>query len=421
MSDYRKVRGTKDILFDQYYQFKYIEKIASQLSQLYGFLPVQTPVFEYTEIFTKTLGKTSDIISKEMYILYDKKGKSLTLRPEFTAAVVRLLIENNLKKPIKLFSTGPIFRYERPQYGRQRQFHQINFEVFGIAEPQADVELISCAHHLLTQYGISSHVQLEINSLGDITTMINYRQALILYLTKYQHDFSEESYKRFRVNPLRILDSKHEKDQLIVSEAPKISEYYTTQSSYFFEQVLDGLHKLNIPYIINNKLVRGLDYYCHTVFEFVTQSLGAQGTVLAGGRYDDLVTTMGGKYTPALGYAGGIERIMELVKNEHLNTEQIQSIIYLVPIGLEAEKYAMILADILRRHGLYIIYEYRLSLKRRMQNAHQRHANIALIFGDEELKNKTIKIKYMNIGIEKTILQDNIIHDIELENQQNKI
>ncbi|WP_264339530.1 histidine--tRNA ligase [Wolbachia endosymbiont (group A) of Cydia splendana] len=402
------VRGTKDLLFDEWYKFKYIEQTANRISSLYGFLPAQTPIFEYTEVFTKTLGDSSDIITKEMYSFNDKGGKSITLRPEFTAAIVRLLIEKKLQTPIKLFSTGPAFRYERPQKGRQRQFHQINFEVFGIEDPKADIELISLAQHLLTEFGINKNVKLEINSLGDGETITKYREALILYFTKYQNDLSEDSKNRLIKNPLRILDSKDEKDKSIISDAPKISNYYTKESSDFFEQILNGLTILDIPYTVNNKLVRGLDYYCHTVFEFVTEDLGVQGAVFAGGRYDNLVSSVGGKHTPAIGFAGGIERIMELINYSPKEERPI----YLIPIGREAEKHALTLANELRRNGLYVIYEYSGTLRTRMKKANQANAKAALIFGDEELSSKTLKIKNMDTGEEKIIARDNTIENI---------
>ncbi|GFQ79663.1 histidine--tRNA ligase [Trichonephila clavata] len=384
------------------------EQTASRISSLYGFLPAQTPIFEYTEVFTKTLGDSSDIITKEMYTFNDKGGKSITLRPEFTAAVVRLLIEKKLQTPIKLFSTGPAFRYERPQKGRQRQFHQINFEVFGVEDSKADVELISLAQHLLTEFGINKNVKLEINSLGDSETITKYREALILYFTKYQNDLSEDSKNRLIKNPLRILDSKDEKDKSIISDAPKISNYYTKESSDFFEQILNGLTILDIPYTLNNKLVRGLDYYCHTVFEFVTEDLGAQGAVFAGGRYDNLVSSVGGKHTPAIGFAGGIERIMELINYSPKEERPI----YLIPIGREVEKYTLTLANELRRNGLYVIYEYSGTLRTRMKKANQANAKAALIFGDEELSSKTLKIKNMDTGEEKIIARDNTIENI---------
>ncbi|AAW71000.1 histidine--tRNA ligase [Wolbachia endosymbiont of Brugia malayi] len=402
------VRGTKDLLFDEWYRFKYIQQIANRISSLYGFLPAQTPIFEYTEVFMKTLGDGSDIINKEMYTFYDKGGKSITLRPEFTAAIVRLLVEKKLQIPIKLFSTGPAFRYERPQKGRQRQFHQINFEVFGVENPKADIELISLAHHLLTEFNISKNVRLEINSLGDSETIAKYKEVLIPYFKKFQNDLSEDSQNRLTKNPLRILDSKDEKDKLIISDAPKISDYYTRESSDFFEQILNGLTALNIPCTVNSKLVRGLDYYCHTVFEFVIEDFGAQGAVFAGGRYDNLVSSVGGKYTPAIGFAGGIERIMELINYSMKGDRPI----CLVPIGREAEEHALTLANELRRNGLYVIYEYNGALKNRMKKASQANAKAALIFGNEELGSKTLKIKNMDTGEEKIIAYGNIMENI---------
>ncbi|MDN5248178.1 MAG: histidine--tRNA ligase [Wolbachia endosymbiont of Tyrophagus putrescentiae] len=402
------VRGTRDLLSDEWYKFKYIQNTANNISSLYGFIPVETPIFEYTNVFTKTLGNTSDIITKEMYSFEDKGGKSITLRPEFTAAIVRLLIDKKLPLPARLFSTGPIFRYERPQKGRQRQFHQINFEVFGIADPKSDVELISLGQHLLTEFDIHRDVRLEINSLGDRETITKYREALVSYFEKYKHDLSEDSQNRLIKNPLRILDSKSEKDQLIISDAPKINNYYTRESLDFFNNVLNGLQLLGISYTINTKLVRGLDYYCHTVFEFITEDLGAQGTVLAGGRYDDLVSLMGGKDTPAIGFAGGIERIMELT-DYFLQKKQP---IFLVPIGERAKKFSLELTDKLRKNGLYANCEYSGTLKTKMKKANQANAKIALIFGDDELSNNTVKIKNMSSGEEKIVIYDNIIENI---------
>ncbi|MDG7056271.1 MAG: histidine--tRNA ligase [Wolbachia endosymbiont of Meromenopon meropis] len=403
------VRGTKDLLFDEWYKFKYVQQTASKISALYGFLPVETPIFEYTEIFTKTLGDSSDIISKEMYTFNDKGGRSITLRPEFTAAIVRLLIEKKIQTPIKLFSTGPIFRHERPQKGRQRQFHQINFEAFGIEDPKDDIQLIALANHLLTAFNIDKNVTLEINSLGDNKTINKYKESLTSYLKKFQNDLSENSKNRLIKNPLRILDSKDERDREIIFDAPKISDFYSKESLSFFEQVLNGLTTLDIPYAINDKLVRGLDYYCHTVFEYVTEDLGSQGAIFAGGRYDNLISSLGKKYTPAIGFAGGIERVMELIKSYFIKKERS---VYLIPISKEAEKHAIILANELRRNNLYVLYEYSGTLKTRMKKANQANARVALIFGDKELNNKTLKIKDMDLGEEKTIARNDIIRSI---------
>lgn len=406
----KKVRGTKDFLFDEWYKFKYIQQIASEVSSLYGFFPAETPIFEYTEVFVRTLGDSSDVISKEMYTFSDKSGRSITLRPEFTAAIVRLLIEKKLQTPVRLFSSGSTFRYERPQKGRQRQFHQINFEVFGIKDPKADIELIALAQHLLTKFGINRNIRLEINSLGNYETIIKYKKVLISYFKKFQMDLSEDSKNRLIKNPLRILDSKDKTDMEIVSGAPKICNFYTKESLSFFEQILNGLRILNIPYTINTKLVRGLDYYCHTVFEFVMENLGNQGAIFAGGRYDNLISSVGGKYTPAIGFAGGIERIMGLVNF----SKKEKRAIYLVPIGKIAEEYALRLADKLRKNNLYVLYEYSGPLKIRMKKANRVHAKVAIIFGDQELSNKMLRIKDMDFGVEKTVSCEEIIKTLSI-------
>ena len=402
------VRGTKDLLSEEWYKLKYIQHIANNISNLYGFVPIETPIFEYTEVFTKTLGDSSDIITKEMYSFEDKNGKSITLRPEFTAAIVRLFLEKKLKLPARLFSTGPVFRYERPQKGRQRQFHQINFEILGIKTFQADIELISLGQHLINEFGIGDRVKLEINSLGDSETITSYKKSLLSYLERYDNDLSEESKNRLITNPLRILDSKNKKDLLIISDAPKISEYYTKQSASFFDQVLNDLTILNIPYVVNTNLVRGLDYYCHTVFEFFTNDLGAQGAVFAGGRYDNLVSSMGGEFTPAIGFAGGIERIAALFFHSRAEERPI----YLVPIGNQAENYSLKLADKLRKNGLYVKYEYNNTLKNKMKKANQANAKVALIFGDKELNSQTLKIKDMETGIEEIVMDNKVTESI---------
>ncbi|WP_339048423.1 histidine--tRNA ligase [Candidatus Mesenet endosymbiont of Phosphuga atrata] len=400
----QKVRGTKDLLPDEYFKLRYVQKVAKDISYLYGFLPVDTPIFEFTEIFTKALGETSDVIMKEMYTFDDKGGESITLRPEFTAAIARLFISKRLQPPIKLFSTGPIFRYERPQKCRQRQFHQINFESFGSKEPQADTEIIALGYHILDKLGLNDKIRLEINSLGDNETIKAYRSALIEYLNKYKNDLSEISRKRLEINPLRILDSKDDKDKELLLHAPNIDNFYTECSRKFFDEVLNGLENLKIPYSINTKLVRGLDYYCHTVFEFTTKDLGAQGAVLAGGRYDGLIAAMGGNKTPAIGFAGGVERIIELIDYKHKYVRPIA----LIPIGNYAEKYAASLAFKLRQNGYYIVWEYGDKTKQRMSYANKINACVSLIFGDEELSDKKIKLKNMDTQEEQKIDLGNI-------------
>lgn len=399
MKKLQEVRGTKDLLPDEYVKLKYVQEVARNISCLYGFLPIDTPIFEFTEVFTKALGETSDVIMKEMYTFYDKGGESITLRPEFTAAMVRLFISKKLQPPIKLFSTGPIFRYERPQKCRQRQFHQINFESFGSKEPQADIEIITLGYHILSELGLGNKAKLEINSLGDDETIKAYRLALIEYLTKYKDDLSEVSRKRLEINPLRILDSKDDKDKELLLHAPKIDDFHTECSRGFFDEVLNGLKILKIPYSINAKLVRGLDYYCHTVFEFTTKDLGAQGAVLAGGRYDGLIAAMGGNKTPAVGFAGGVERIIELIDYKHKCIRPIA----LIPIGKSAEKYATSLAFKLRQNGYYVVWQYGGTLGQRMSRANKVNACVSLIFGDEELQDGIIIAKNMDTKEEQKI------------------
>ena len=392
-SKFREVRGTKDLLGDEFYKFQYIQHLAQTIASRYGFIPVDTPIIEFTEIFTK-LGDTSDIVTKEMYNFKDKGGEDITLRPEFTSAVVRLLISKNLTVPVKLFSNGPVFRYERPQKCRQRQFHQINFEFFGSDSPIADIEMISLGYNILNELKLLDRVKLEINFLGDKETVSSYKIHLVEYLNKYKKDLSEDSQRRLIFNPLRILESKSSEDRKILVNAPSISSFYSQNSQNFFKEVLDGLDRLSIDYVINHNIVRGLDYYCNTVFEFTTSELGSQNAVLAGGRYDGLVKSMGGNDTPAIGFAAGIERLSALVDYEHKKPKSV----VLIPIGDNARSYAVKLAYELRCKGICVYWnDYKgSSLKNELRKAND--DDIVLIFGDEELQNNTVKVKDMKTG-----------------------
>lgn len=407
----REVRGTKDLLGDELYKFQYIQHLAQTIASRYGFIPVDTPIIEFTEVFTK-LGNTSDIVTKEMYNFKDKAGEDITLRPEFTSAIVRLLISKNLTIPVKLFSSGPVFRYERPQKCRQRQFHQINFEFFGSDSPIADVEMISLCYNILSELKLSDRIKLEINFLGDQETINSYKIHLVEYLNKYQKDLSEDSQRRLVVNPLRILDSKSPEDCKILLNAPSISDFYTQNSQNFFKEVLDGLDNLSINYVINHNIVRGLDYYCKTVFEFTTSELGSQNSVIAGGRYDGLVKSMGGHSTPAIGFAAGVERLSALIDYEHKKPKRIA----LIPIGDDATSYAVKLAHELRCKGIHVCWNnYRgTSLKNELRKAND--TDIVLIFGDEELQSNTVKVKDMKTGDQQNVivcdLLDNLLHRI---------
>ena len=307
----QSVRGTHDHLPEDMYKFKNIITKAEYISALYGFKPMATPIFEFSSVFKKTLGESSDIVTKEMYTFNDKGNEEITLRPEGTAGIVRAIISNGLahEMPFKAFYHGPMFRYERPQKGRLRQFHQIGIELLGTRSEQADIEVIACANNLIKSLNIDKSSTLNINSLGNIAERKIYIAELLVYLNDFKNKLSIDSKNRFKKNPLRILDSKSEEDIEIIKNAPKLINYLEAESKDNFNKVLEGLTNLDIPYKINHKLVRGLDYYNNTTFEFITDRLGSQSAILAGGRYDNLMKQMGGSDIPGIGWAAGIERL----------------------------------------------------------------------------------------------------------------
>jgi histidyl-tRNA synthetase len=309
------IRGTQDIFGADAEAFAFVVETFERVRRLYRFRRVEMPVFEKTEVFARSLGETTDVVSKEMYSFDDRGGESLTLRPEFTAGIARAFLTNGWQQyaPLKVATHGPLFRYERPQKGRYRQFHQIDAEVIGAGEPQADVELLAMADQLLKELGIADGVTLNLNTLGDEVTRHFWREALVSYFNKHRDALSEVSYERLALNPLRILDSKDAGDQVLVADAPKIDQFFSKETGEFFEAVTKGLDAAGVAWTRNPALVRGLDYYRHTAFEFITDKLGAQGTVLGGGRYDGLMESLGGAPTPAVGWAAGIERLAMLV------------------------------------------------------------------------------------------------------------
>ncbi|RKF22007.1 histidine--tRNA ligase [Altericroceibacterium spongiae] len=312
----RPIRGTQDIFGAEAEAFAFVTATFERLRKLYRFRRAEMPVFEKTEVFSRSLGETTDVVSKEMYSFEDRGGESLTLRPEFTAGIARAFLTDGWKQyaPVKIAAHGPVFRYERPQKGRYRQFHQIDAEVIGAAEPQADVELLVMADHLLQELGIADGVTLQLNTLGDGQSREAWRAALIDYFRAHKDALSEDSQDRLERNPLRILDSKDPRDKPFTADAPTIDEFLSAEAEDFFAQVTSGLDAAGVAWERNPALVRGLDYYRHTAFEFVTDRLGAQGTVLAGGRYDGLMESLGGPATPAVGWAAGIERLAMLVE-----------------------------------------------------------------------------------------------------------
>ena len=401
MPGLQPVRGTQDLLPDAARRHRQVSEIARRTALLYGFDEIVTPVFEFTEVFARPIGEHTDIVAKEMYSLTDRGGEALSLRPENTAGVVRAVLSNGLTQatPLKFFYSGPMFRYERPQKGRFRQFHQIGVELLGVAQAQADIEVIACGRRILETLGIGERVALELNTLGDPASRAAYREALVAYFSSRRGELSEDSQRRLEANPLRILDSKDAGDIRINSDAPPFDRYLDDDSRDFFAAVRDGLEKLGIDYRLNPRLVRGLDYYTHTVFEFVTTDLGAQGTVLAGGRYDGLVELMGGPAMPGVGWAAGIERLALLIAEPPLPARPIA----LVPVGEEGEALALGMAETLRGAGFAIDLAYSGNMSRRMRRANRVNARAALLIGDDEVARNVVTLRDLDSGAQQEV------------------
>lgn len=401
LAQLQPVRGTHDLLPDDARRHRHVAGVARDVAALYGFEEVATPIFEFTEVFKRTLGETSDIVSKEMYTFCDRGGDQVTLRPEATAGLARAFISGGLQQqlPVKFFTSGPMFRYERPQKGRLRQFHQIDVELLGVAEPAADIEVIALGAHVLDALGVRDRTKLELNTLGDSASRHAYREVLVEYLDDHRDALSEDSRDRLGRNPLRILDSKDEGDRRIVDRAPVYSDHLNDESRAFFAAVREGLDALGIGYVINPRLVRGLDYYCHTAFEFTTDALGAQGAVLAGGRYDGLIGQMGGPETPGIGWAGGIERLSMLMGD----IPAAQAVVAIVPVGESAESRALGLANELRRAGIAVDLGYRGNLSRRMKRANKIGARAAVIVGDDEIAKGVATVRDLGSGNQEEV------------------
>ncbi len=392
------VRGTRDILADEAARHRRVVETAREVAQRYGYAEISTPIFEFTEVFKRTLGETSDVVTKEMYTFEDRGGESITLRPEGTAGIARALISGGLSQnlPLKYFYDGPMFRYERPQKGRYRQFHQIGVELLGPGEPRADVEVIALAAHILDELGLTGKTALELNSLGDSESRAKYSDVLVSYFRDHESALSPDSKVRLERNPLRILDSKDEGDRKIVAKAPVFEESFNQASTDFFAGVCTGLDALGVTYKVNRRLVRGLDYYCHTAFEFVTNELGAQGTVIAGGRYDGLVEIMGGQPTPGTGWAGGIERLALLLDS----TAAAARPVAIIPVGDAGEEPAARIANELRHAGYTVELGYRGNVNRRMKRANKLNARAAVFLGEDELARGAAKVRDLDSGEE---------------------
>lgn len=410
MTRLQNVRGTYDLYGSAKRKNKKVIATAAEVVEKYGFEEIETPIFEFTEVFARNLGDTSDIVTKEMYCFEDRGGESLTLRPEGTAGVVRSFVSEGMQQnlPIKLYYAGPMFRYERPQKGRQRQFTQFGVEMLGIASPQADIEVIAMAWEFLQNLGLEGAVTVEINSLGDAISRDAYRQKLVAYLKNHYDQLSDDSKNRLEKNPLRILDSKEECDQKIVAGAPLYADSLNESSSTFFQQVLRGLDLLGIKYRVNNRLVRGLDYYSHTVFELVTDKLGAQGTVLAGGRYDGLVAQMGGGDVPGIGWACGVERLALLLENDI----ELPRPVAVIPVGDDVNDEALKIAYQLRRAGYRVEHSWGGNLKKRMIKANKANAFKAVIIGSDELAAGSVTIKNLDDGSQCQVKLENLNEEI---------
>lgn len=407
MSTPQPVRGTHDLLPADFHRHRYVRDTACSVARRFGYEEMATPIFEFTEVFARTMGETSDVVSKEMYSFESRSGESMTLRPEYTAGICRSFISNGLQQnvPLKVFANGPMFRYERPQKGRQRQFHQIDVECIGAAEPGADIEVISIGAMILAELGVLDKCVLQINTLGDTQSRKAYRDALVSYFSDFKSELSEDSQNRLHRNPLRILDSKSPVDQALVAKAPLFTDYLNDLSTDFFAQVLEGLELVGISYELNRRLVRGLDYYTHTAFEFVTDALGAQGAVIAGGRYDGLIEALGGKSTPGIGWAGGIERLAMLTGH----VPQAPRPIALIPVGDVAEPVALRLAHQLRQAGIDIELAFKGNVGKRMKRANKLNASAAILIGEDELARDSCTLRDLDTGTQEDIPLDNLL------------
>lgn len=404
------IRGTQDMIGEQAERFAHVVDTFDRVRRLYGFGRVETPVFEATAVFARSLGETTDVVSKEMYTFDDRGGDSLTLRPEFTAGIARAYLTNGWQQhaPMKLATHGPLFRYERPQKGRFRQFHQLDAEIIGAGEPAADVELLVMADQILHELGVAGGVTLQLNTLGDSITRDAWRDALVAHFEAHRGDLSEDSQDRLTRNPLRILDSKDPRDRPIADAAPGIDDVMSDEAAAFFEKVTAGLDAAGVVWQRNARLVRGLDYYRHTAFEFVTDRLGAQGTVLGGGRYDGLIEALGGPETPAVGWAAGIERLAMLLDDFH----EAPIDIAIIPMGGEFEAEATSVATLLRNHGLSVHLSFKGNFRKRLQKADKAGSLYAIMIGMDECYADEVALKDMGSGAQTHIKKANMVEQI---------
>ena len=409
MSQIRSIKGTHDILPSDSSQWQHLEQIVHDVCGRFRYEEIRTPVFEETRLFSRSVGEDTDIVSKEMYTWEDRGGTSLTLRPELTASVVRSYIQHNLgsQAPVqRLYYMGPLFRRERPQKGRQRQFHQFGVEAFGSENPEQDAEIIAIAWHILSACGLNKTASLQLNSIGSSKCRSDYRNVLKDFIRPNRDQFSETSQKRFDTNPLRILDTKLEHEQTLLEGAPTVSECYTAEDKAHLESLQNFLTAMEIPFTIDPRLVRGLDYYSRTVFEFTSPVLGAQNALLGGGRYDGLVETLGGKPTPGIGFAAGMERFL-IAMDDQSNVSKTD--VYFVCLGEAGLSTALSLTNELRQSRFNVMFDpLRRSLKAQLREANKSGARFALILGDTEMEKGTVVFKDLEKGEQKNIVQKKI-------------
>jgi histidyl-tRNA synthetase len=406
----RPIRGTQDMLGEQALRFQHVVDTFDRVRKLYAFQRVEVPVFEATAVFARSLGETTDVVSKEMYTFEDRGGDSLTLRPEFTAGIARAYLTEGWQQyaPLKVATHGPLFRYERPQKGRFRQFHQLDAEVIGAAEPAADVELLVMADQLLRELGVSDGVTLQLNTLGDAQTRAAWRDSLIRHFEAHRGELSQESMDRLERNPMRILDSKDPRDRPIADAAPSIDDVLTSEAGTFFEAVTKGLDAAGVAWTRNPSLVRGLDYYRHTAFEFVTDRLGAQGTVLGGGRYDGLIETLGGPHTPAVGWAAGIERLAMLV-DAPLEDRIKVAITAADAVGRE---YGTLIAAQLWHEQISCERYWTGNLKKQLTRANKRNVRLAIILGEGEARDGGFTLLNLDTGKQELGKREQLIETV---------
>ena len=402
----RPVRGTHDIFGEEINKFNQISKVVSKNAKLKDFREIQTPIFEFSNLFSKPLGEHSDVVLKEMYSFEDRNNEFLTLRPEYTTPMIRAAITNNLLNdiPLKIFGIGPMFRRERPQKGRYRQFNQINFEILGTKDVLADVELISLSNIILNELLPRNKIILNINSLGDKHSLSNFKKNLAKYFDTHKKKLSNESVKKINSNPLRILDSKFEEDIEISKSSPKIYEFLTKEAKMHYENLKKSLKVLDINFVEDFNLVRGLDYYCNTVFEFKTNSLGSQDTLLGGGRYDGLIKVLGGPDIPGIGWAAGIERIALLMESE----KKINSNVHIAVTNEKFIDYFLHLQKYLSENKISYYWNYKYNLKKSFTKANTSSASYIIIIGENEFNGNFYTIKNLLTGEQKKLMLDQI-------------